>query len=128
MSASVTFAERAEILIRRRVPVIPVNPGTKKCTLLEWDKLATTDLDQIQAWNRKNPAYNTGAVGKKNGYLILDIDDSVIYEQLLLAGIDLDEIRTFKVAGQKHSPVGIITSSSLAPATIWQIATFQFGP
>jgi hypothetical protein len=63
-SAYPTFADRARILTARGIPVVPVEPGAKRCTLSGWPALATTDQAQIDAWAAQNPNYNTAAVGK----------------------------------------------------------------
>ena len=59
---SLTFSEIALPLATRGIPVILVEPLDKPCYLPEWEKRATTDIEQIQAWNAENPAYNVGCV------------------------------------------------------------------
>lgn len=100
------FLERAELLISRGIPVIPVLPKTKQAFIRNWPEAATTQRDKIREWNRRNPQCNTGAVAKLDGIVVLDVDDPQVYEHLRAAGIDLASIRTFKVMGKKVSPCG----------------------
>ena len=58
-----SFLEIATPLIERRIPVIPVQPNEKCCLLPEWQKKATTDIEQVKLWNAENPRYNIGCVG-----------------------------------------------------------------
>jgi hypothetical protein len=101
-----TFAERAGILLELGFPVIPVLPRQKAAFKNDWQNLATLDRDVIAQWNKENPNFNTGAVGKLDIGLILDIDSGEIFQQLKRAGIELDSVHTFQVAGGKPSPCG----------------------
>lgn len=69
-----TFAEIATPLARRGIPVIPVAPCSKAGVLPNQYAYATTDLSQISEWNKENPQYNVGCVGKPDGILVLDCD------------------------------------------------------
>ena len=59
-------------MIARSVRVVPVQPGKKRCILTDWTSKTTTDLTQIETWNQEDPAYNIGAVAKRDGQMILD--------------------------------------------------------
>jgi|SRR5579862_7057187 len=76
------FIEIAKPLVERGIPVIPVQPHEKRCLLPEWQKRATTEINQIALWNAENPRFNVGAVGKPNGFLILDCDVVGLREQI----------------------------------------------
>lgn len=69
-----TFLEIATPLIQRGIPVIPVQPNEKRCLLPEWQKKATTDIEQVKLWQRENPLFNVGCVGTPEGIVILDAD------------------------------------------------------
>lgn len=101
-----TFLERAQVLTSRGIPLIPVEPHSKRAFLKGWDELATTDMAQVSAWAAEFPNHNTGAVGKVDGHLILDIDDKEIAYQLAAVDLDLQHIETFKVQGKKVAPCG----------------------
>ena len=74
MKAAKTFAERAAIITKFGVPVMPVKPRDKKTVLKDWPQRATTDAAQIAEWDKENPSYNSGAVGRKDGFLVFDAD------------------------------------------------------
>jgi hypothetical protein len=78
------FAERAEILTSRGIPVVPVVPGEKRCLLPNWQNLATIDPEQIQVWNRQASTYNTGAVCYSDGICVLDADSPELLKMLPL--------------------------------------------
>jgi phage/plasmid-associated DNA primase len=69
-----TFLEIATPLIQRGIPVIPVQPNEKRCLLPEWQKKATTDIEQVKLWQTENPNFNVGCVGKPDGFVMLDCD------------------------------------------------------
>jgi P4 family phage/plasmid primase-like protien len=77
-----SFLEIAIPLIERRIPVIPVQPNDKACLLPEWQKKATTDIDQVRLWNAENPCYNVGCVGTPDGILVLDSDDPELIDRI----------------------------------------------
>lgn len=68
------FADIALPIARRGVPVIPVQPLEKRCTLPGWPERATTDPAIIAAWDSENPRYNVACVAKDYGVAILDCD------------------------------------------------------
>lgn len=69
-----TFAELAIPLAQRGIPVIPVLPLSKRGFLDDQFRRATTEISQIAQWNRENPEYNVGCVGKPEGIVVLDCD------------------------------------------------------
>jgi P4 family phage/plasmid primase-like protien len=71
-----TFLEIATPLIERGIPVIPVQPNEKRCLLPEWQKKATTDIEQVKLWHSENPDFNVGCVGTPEGIVILDADNA----------------------------------------------------
>jgi P4 family phage/plasmid primase-like protien len=100
-SAYPTFADRARILTARGIPVVPVEPGAKRCTLSGWPALAMTDQGQITAWAAQNPNYNTAAVGKPDGFVILDSDSEDLAERIKRdTGKDLPATFTVKSGGK----------------------------
>jgi Bifunctional DNA primase/polymerase, N-terminal len=60
-------------LAERGIPVIPVEPSEKRCLLPDWQRRATTSLEQIAQWNAENPNYNVGCVAEPDG-IVLDCD------------------------------------------------------
>jgi hypothetical protein len=69
-----TFAELVIPLAQRGIPVIPVLPLSKRGFLDDQFCRATTETSQIAQWNRENPNYNVGCVGKPDGIVVLDCD------------------------------------------------------
>lgn len=69
-----SFKDIALPLIARGIPVIPVQPGQKKCLLPNWPGHATTGKAMVEFWDQENPNYNVGCVGKLDGFVILDCD------------------------------------------------------
>jgi hypothetical protein len=80
-AAPANFAERAEILTSRNIPVVPVMPGEKGCKLPNWPALATTDPARIQTWNQ-TADFNTGAVCLPDGICVLDADSPELLSRL----------------------------------------------
>lgn len=69
-----SFRDIALPLAARGIPVIPVQPREKRCILPAWQERASTNVDQIEAWNRENNEFNVGCVGKFDGVAIFDCD------------------------------------------------------
>jgi Bifunctional DNA primase/polymerase, N-terminal/Primase C terminal 1 (PriCT-1)/AAA domain len=87
------------------IPVMPLEPQSKKAVLKDWQIIATTDPAQLVDWNTKNPAYNCGAVGRKGGFWILDVDNPAVFATIKEeTGHALDEIDTLvtKSSGEKR--------------------------
>lgn len=105
MTPEMTFLARAMLLTRYGIPVIPVEPQSKRAILKDWPTSATTDPAQIAEWNTKNPACNCAAVGRKGGFWILDVDNPVVFEQIEKdTGYRADELDTLitKSSGDKR--------------------------
>lgn len=70
------FKDIALPLITRGIPVIPLRPKTKIAFLTGWEKLATTDLSQVETWDREYPDANAASVAKAHigGYWFLELD------------------------------------------------------
>jgi hypothetical protein len=77
----ITFADRAAIVTPYGIPVMPLTPRTKIAFLDEWQRIATTNPTQIAEWEKKNSAYNCGAVGRKGGFWIFDVDDPNLFDR-----------------------------------------------
>src|ERR1035437_8289868 len=69
-----TFKDHALFLAGLGIPVIPVQPGEKRCLLPDWPKQATTDTAMIECWDKQNPNYDMGCVGKPDLVSIIDCD------------------------------------------------------
>ena len=76
-----TFIERAIEGVRRSIPVIPVEPGSKATHI--GTKAATLDSAVITQWNIANPNYNCGLVAqaKPGGVWILDCDSPEVAKE-----------------------------------------------
>jgi Bifunctional DNA primase/polymerase, N-terminal len=62
-------------MAERGVPIIPVQPQQKKCTLPGWQNVATNNAQQLMAWQVENPHYNTGCMASyAAGVCVLDCD------------------------------------------------------
>jgi hypothetical protein len=69
-----SFREIAIPLIKRGIPVIPVEPGGKRCLLPEWPARASALQSMVESWHAECPDYNVGCVGMPDGIVILDCD------------------------------------------------------
>jgi hypothetical protein len=69
-----TFLEIATPLARRGIPVIPVQPFSKKGVLKDQYLLATTDPAKIIQWNHLDPGFNVGCVCSWDSVAVLDCD------------------------------------------------------
>jgi hypothetical protein len=71
-----TFLERALPYAKLGIPVFPLLPREKRppASMAAWPEVATTNLDQIAAWNEENPEYNCGLVAMPGQFLILEFD------------------------------------------------------
>jgi putative DNA primase/helicase len=102
-SAYPTFADRARILTSRGIPVVPVNPGERRCQLPGWPQLATTDQEQLNAWAAQNPNYNTAAVAKPDGFVVLDSDSEDLADRIKRdTGKELPDTFTVRSGGKGY--------------------------
>ena len=78
-----TFLDRANIMVKRGIPVIPLRPQTKTAVKTGWQHLATTDINQIMKWDAENDQFNCAAVFqlKLGGFWALEIDGAKLIEQ-----------------------------------------------
>ena len=96
-----TFRKIALPLIRRGIPVIPVQPGEKRCVLPQWQGLASTIPSQIEFWNQENPEYNVGCVAQPEGIVILDCDVKGLHKRIVQeTGQDFPETLIVRSAGK----------------------------
>jgi Bifunctional DNA primase/polymerase, N-terminal len=58
------FKDIATPLIKLGIPVIPLRSKTKQAFLSDWTSLATTDPQQIEAWDKEYPEANVASVAK----------------------------------------------------------------
>ena len=104
-SQPMTFAERAALVTRYGEPVMPLEARSKDAFLESWPTLATTDREQIEKWNRQDPAYNCGVVARRGGYCFFEIDDPRIFARIEHdTGHSLEEVDTLivKSSGAKR--------------------------
>jgi hypothetical protein len=100
-----SFAQRATFWTLLGVPVIPVQPRSKACTLTAWPEKATTNETQIARWNKENPDYNVAAVAKPHLGCTFDGDhDSIIERIRRETGKELPSTLTSQ--GSKPFPLG----------------------
>src|ERR1039458_7509351 len=90
------FKRIATPLIQRGIPVIPVNPGEKKCTLEKWQDRAQLGPAMIDFWDEENPAYNVGCVAytAPGGICILDCDVKGLAKRIVAKACALVHVRT----------------------------------
>jgi len=77
-----TFRNIALPLIKRGVPVIPVEPGGKRCLLSKWPDRASVSESIVNLWHEECSSYNVGAVCKPQGILVLGCDTRDVLEQI----------------------------------------------
>ena len=58
------FKDIATPLSQRNIPVVPLRPRTKIAFLPNWETLATTDINQIEEWDKTYADANCGSVAK----------------------------------------------------------------
>lgn len=70
------FKDIALPLIAKGVPITPVLPDSKRAFMPDWPTSATTDPQQILAWDSLYPNYNAASVatGKPDGVWFLEVD------------------------------------------------------
>jgi hypothetical protein len=78
------FREIASPLAVMGVPTTPVLPNSKKAFMADWPTSATTDLAQIEAWDKQYPGYNGGAVarGSLGGVWFFEVDSREVQERI----------------------------------------------
>lgn len=78
---ALTFKDRALPLAAMGVPVIRLKPRSKEPVDTGWQNRATTDVAQIEAWDKETPDCNAGAVAKSDGVLFFESDEKGIVAQ-----------------------------------------------
>ena len=96
-----SFAEIALPLIERGIPITPVRPGTKQAFLPDFPTTASTDPDQIYAWDAAYPNHSAACVARAEdgGVWFWEVDSPDVWERLKKdTGHDgMVELVTFKV-------------------------------
>src|SRR6266566_1637559 len=72
---------------------------TKRCTVDEWEKKATNNLETALAWAGQDPSANVGIVGKQDGLWGLDDDAGLIAEY---KAVPIRTYTTRTVSGGRH--------------------------
>jgi hypothetical protein len=70
-------------LIRRGIPVVPVEPGGKRCLLPEWPGRASALQSMVESWHGECPDYNVGCVAQPDGIVILDCDVIELHKRIV---------------------------------------------
>jgi hypothetical protein len=103
-----SFRDIALPLIRRGIPVVPVEPGGKRCLLPEWPGRASAVESMVEFWHGECPDYNVGCVAQPDGIVILDCD---------VKGLDK---RIVQETGQQFPETLIVRSAGKGyPWRIW---------
>jgi hypothetical protein len=77
-----TFYDRALPMVERGWSVIPLGEKSKFGAPNEWQKLATTDLKQVDKWDSETMRANCGLVATPDGNWALDFDDLSVIAQI----------------------------------------------
>ena len=75
MEPQQTFIDRAAPMVERGVPVVRLLSRRKEAMDKGWQNLATTDIDQLAAWNQETPDANCGSVAKSEGFCFFESDE-----------------------------------------------------
>ncbi len=78
------FREIAEPLAKMGVPMTPVRPGTKRAFLPDFPITATTDVNQIAAWDKMYPNCNGACVARaeEGGVWFFEVDSPDVIPRL----------------------------------------------
>lgn len=72
---AVSFFDAAADLVSLGFNVIPLRPGTKLPLMKAWQRLASSELENITHWTRQWPDANIGvATGDVSGVCVIDLD------------------------------------------------------
>lgn len=95
------FLEIAEPLAQRGIPLTPVRPGTKRAFLPDFPTTATTNLEQIKAWDAQFPDHNAACVARaeEGGVFFWEVDSPDVLARVKAeTGHDvIAEVQTFRV-------------------------------
>ena len=96
-----SFRDIALPLSALGIPTTPVGANSKAAFLPDWPTSATTDVAQIEEWDRAYGNINAAAVatGKPDGIWMLEVDDPNVLERIRLeTGHELvNEVPTYLV-------------------------------
>jgi hypothetical protein len=78
------FRDIAEPLAKMGVPMTPVRAGTKRAFLPDFPTTATTDLNQITAWDKQYPDCNAACVARaeQGGVWFFEVDSPDVIPRL----------------------------------------------
>jgi hypothetical protein len=78
------FKDIAAPLAQLGIPVIPLQANTKKAFTADWPDAATTDLVQIEDWDRKYPNANVASVAKAQtgGVWFFEVDKPEVAQRI----------------------------------------------
>jgi len=99
-----SFKDIALPLAARGVPVVPVEPQSKRCRLAGWPALATTDPARILEWDAQLPSANVASVASSapGGLVILDCDVPSLPDRIAReAGHPLPDTFTVRSGGKQ---------------------------
>jgi hypothetical protein len=103
-----TFATITLPLAAKNIPCTPVRPQSKAAFLPNFPATATTNVEQLLAWDAQYPNHNAACVARAEvgGIWILEVDSPNVVERVKAeTGQDLNFIQTFRVrsrAGRGH--------------------------
>lgn len=137
---AVTFSDRAALMVEKGIPVVRLYPLSKEPIDTGWQNRATTDLDQIAAWDQETPSANCGVVAKADadGFLFFEADEPNVLRRFEQA--TGEHFETFAVQsrpGRIHHyfkqtllsrKVGSITQAKLKFGTLRQHNAYVVGP
>lgn len=100
-----TFLEIAKPLAAMGIPITPVRPGTKRAFLPDFPTTATTDLSQLEEWNRLYSDHNGACVARaeEGGVFFWEVDSQEVAARILVeTGHNIyQEPQTFKVRSRQ---------------------------
>jgi hypothetical protein len=138
MEAALTFKDRALPIIEMGVPVVRLHSRAKEPIDTGWQNRATTDVAQIEAWNKETPEANCGSVAKADGFLFFESDAPGVirrYEQE--TGESFETFTVSSRPGRFHfyfrqtplsKKVGSITQAKLKFGTLRQHNAYVVAP
>jgi Bifunctional DNA primase/polymerase, N-terminal len=95
-----TFVTIALPLAAKGIPCTPVRPNSKQAFLPNFPATATTDVNQLLAWDVQYPNHNAACVARAEvgGIWVLEVDSPNVVERVRgETGHDLNALQTFRV-------------------------------
>lgn len=77
----ITFKSLALPMAAMGVPVIRLQPRSKKPMDPKWQELATTEVDKILAWNSETPGAGCASVAKSDGVCFFEADEEGVIQR-----------------------------------------------